>query len=85
MSPLEPGLQAMLDAAAERGARLALERVGLHDAEAGDDVRDLRSLLAAWRTARRTALQTAIQIITTAALVALAIGASIRLGIFRAS
>jgi len=32
----------------------ALKEVGLHDEEAGDDVRDLRSLLTDWRGIKKT-------------------------------
>ena len=39
--------------AAEDGARKALAGVGLHDEDAADDVRDLRSLMADWRTVKR--------------------------------
>lgn len=46
-------LRAMLEKAAEDGARRALAGVGLHDEDAADDVRDLRSLMADWRTVKR--------------------------------
>ncbi|WCL55096.1 MULTISPECIES: DUF6127 family protein [Kordiimonadales] len=45
-------LEAMLERAATLGARRALEGVGLHDADAGEDVRDLRSMLSDWRHVR---------------------------------
>lgn len=49
-------LRAMLEKAAEEGARKALAGVGLHDDGAGDDVRDLRQVMADWRAFKRGAL-----------------------------
>lgn len=46
-------LRAMLEKAAEDGARRALAGVGLHDEDAADDVRDIRSLLADYRAVKR--------------------------------
>ena len=46
-------LRAMLEQSAEEGARKALSGLGLHDKEAADDVRDLRSLLADFRAVKR--------------------------------
>lgn len=49
----------------------------------GDDglvlARELRSLLEAWRDARRTAWQTTVKVITTGILAALLVGAAIKL------
>jgi hypothetical protein len=50
-------LEALLDQAAERGAKSALASVGLSDESAGGDVRDLRALIASWRIVQRGALQ----------------------------
>ncbi|WP_428246742.1 DUF6127 family protein [Ferrovibrio sp.] len=74
-------LKAALERAAEMGARKALEGVGLHDAEAGKDVRDLRELLDAWRSARSTVWRTILKVSTTAALVALGAGLAVKLKI----
>lgn len=65
-------LEVLLESAAERGARKALERVGLHDEEAPGDVRDLRGLLGAWRTVRTSILSTVGKAIAVAILAALA-------------
>jgi len=46
-------LREMLEKAAEDGARRALAGVGLHDEDAADDVRDIRSLLADYRAVKR--------------------------------
>lgn len=64
-------------AAAEEGATRALARLGLHDADAGDDVRDLRRLLSDWRKVRSAVLTTTARVITTAILAALAAGAAL--------
>ncbi|GGJ14361.1 DUF6127 family protein [Neoroseomonas lacus] len=47
-------LRAMLDQAAEDGAKRALAAIGLHDSEAANDVRDLRQVMADWRAVKRT-------------------------------
>jgi hypothetical protein len=71
----EQQLNILLERAAERGARRALESVGLHDEEAGKDVRDLRTLIDGWRTAKKTALTTITRYITLAFLGLLMLGA----------
>lgn len=53
-------LKTLLEAAAEAGAKKALASVGLHDEGAPNDVRDLRQLLADWRTMRRSVLTTIV-------------------------
>ncbi len=65
-------LDALIERAAQRGARVALESIGLHDDGAGRDVRDLRALLTNWREARVAITRTVAQFITTAILAALA-------------
>lgn len=54
-------LAALLEQAAEAGARKALGAVGLHDDKAARDVVDLRSLLDAFRSAKNTALTTIVR------------------------
>ena len=46
-------LARLLDEAAEKGAKRALASVGLHDQDAGDDVRELRGLLESWRETKK--------------------------------
>ncbi|SDX72861.1 DUF6127 family protein [Roseicitreum antarcticum] len=74
--------EAMLARAAEKGAKRALADVGLDGNEAALDIRDLRSLLICIRVIRRTAMQTAVRMITTAAMLALLAGIAIKLKIF---
>jgi hypothetical protein len=68
-------LQDMVEQAARKGAREALESIGLHDADAIHDVLELRGLLDAWRGAKRTAWKTITQAVTMAFLGALTAGA----------
>lgn len=46
-------LRAMLDKAAEDGAKKALAAIGLHDEDAAADVRDLRQVMTDWRAMKR--------------------------------
>ena len=54
----ETEFEALLARAAETGARRALHEVGLDGHDAAEDIRDLRSLLAGFRLAKQTAVQT---------------------------
>ena len=69
----------LLDRAAERGAERVLTHLGLENGHAARDIGELRSLLEAWRDARRTAWQTAVKVVTTGILAALLVGAAIKL------
>jgi len=73
-------LEILLRDAAHRGARQALHEIGLADGDAVGDVRELRGLLEAWRSAKRTAGQTAVRMLTYTFLTALAIGAWVKFG-----
>jgi hypothetical protein len=48
--------EALLERAAETGARRALYEAGLDGLDAAEDIRDLRSLLAGFRLAKQTAV-----------------------------
>ncbi|MCB8840096.1 DUF6127 family protein [Aurantimonas sp. VKM B-3413] len=75
--------EAILTRAAEEGAKRALADVGLDgDDEAALDIRDLRSLVDCIRLVRRTAMQTAVRMITTGVMLALLAGIAIKLKIF---
>ena len=69
--------QEMLDQAAEKGARTALERVGLHDPEAGDDIKELRGLLDAWQAVKSETISTVVRVLVTALLGAIAAGMTV--------
>ena len=74
MTELE--LEAMIQRAAEAGAKKALLDIGLsEDKDLLTDVSELRSLLDSWRTAKRTAGKTIVQALTTLFLAALVAGA----------
>lgn len=75
----ETELEAIIERAAKRGAREALESIGLHDDDAVRDVQELRGLLEAWRDAKTAAWKTVAQVFTTALLTALAAGLYINL------
>lgn len=79
---LDADFEALLARAAEEGARRALADVGLEGEEAAMDVRDLRALLDCIRFVRRTAMQTAVRMITTGVILALLAGIAIKLKIF---
>ena len=72
----EDQLEKLAKAAAREGARRALAEIGLEDARAADDVRDLRDLLAAWHDARKIAWRTTIKVVTTGILAILLAGAA---------
>ena len=65
-------LEAMLDRAAKKGARAALEELGLHDEQAEKDLDELRSLLASWRDTKKAMWSTVVKVVTTAVLVFIA-------------
>lgn len=71
----EQKLQVLLKEAAREGAQQALKEVGLHDAEAGKDIADLRDLIDGWRDVRKTILSTIVKWITMGILGVIAIGA----------
>jgi hypothetical protein len=80
MSEIE--FQVLLTRAAEEGAKRALADAGIDGKDAALDIRDLRSLLDCIRFVRRTAVQTAVHLITTGLMLALLAGIAIKLKIF---
>ena len=72
----------LLARAAAEGARRALADAGLDGDEAALDIRDLRSLLDCIRFVRRTAVQTAVRLITTGIMLALLAGIAVKLKVF---
>lgn len=73
-------LEALLDRAAKRGARAAIEELGLNDKTAAKDIEDIRELLASWRETRKAIWSTAVKIATASVLtfIAAAVWLSIR-------
>ena len=74
-------LSALIDAAALAGAEAALERIGLTDAAAGEDLRELRQLLGAWRDAKRSVWKAVIDWAVRGLLALLLVGIAVRLGL----
>ena len=74
--------EALLERAAETGARRALQEVGLQGEDAALDIRDLHSLIECIRFVRRTAVQMSVRLITTGILLALMAGIAIKLKLF---
>jgi hypothetical protein len=72
MTELE--LEAIIQRAAEAGAKKALRDVGLQDDDAVHDMREIRDLLDSWRSAKRTAANTLIKTFTLHLLRCLANG-----------
>ena len=73
-------LRALVEEASELGAARALERLGLDDARARDDMSELRELLSAWRDAKKSAWKAAIEWLVRGALALLLVGIALRLG-----
>ena len=59
-------LEAMLDRAAKRGAKVVLTELGLHDETASNDMRELRTLLKTWQSTRLSIWNTFVKITTVA-------------------
>ena len=68
-------IEEMMARAAKQGARAALESIGLHDENAGDDMKELRNLLDAWRSTKKTVWSQVVKAMTMAVLGAIAAGA----------
>jgi hypothetical protein len=61
-------LEEMLDRAAKKGAAQALLDIGLQDQDAASDLRDMRSLLDAWRLTKKSIWSTTVRMVTVAVL-----------------
>lgn len=73
-------LRAMVVEASELGASRVLARMGLDDANAQDDLAELRQLLRAWRDAKRSAMRSAIDWMVRGILALLIFAIAIRFG-----
>lgn len=74
--------EAMLERAAERGAKNALHGVGLDGADAAHDIRELRNLLDAFNEAKKTAGLTIIKMLVTGLVLALLAGTVLKIKLF---
>jgi len=61
-------IETMLDNAARRGAKQALQSIGLLDDDAQKDIIEMRSLLEAWRDTRKSVWSTIVKVTTVALL-----------------
>ena len=77
MTELE--VQALIEKAAAAAASKALHDIGLSDEDANPDLRELRSVLDAWRMAKRTAGRAIVQTLTYLFLGALLAGSYIKI------
>jgi Family of unknown function (DUF6127) len=75
----------LLEDAAGRGAKRAMADVGLDGEDAAANIRELRGLLEAFNTAKKTAWQTVVKMATTPFVLALVAGAAMKLKIFGGS
>jgi len=76
----KPEIEAMLQKAAQQGAREALTRIGLSDDNAPHDVRELRQLIDGWRDIKSTAVKTLVRWAILGILGILSVGAYVTLG-----
>mgnify|MGYP001557605946 CR=1 FL=1 len=74
----EEEFEEILSRAAQRGALRALSNVGLDGPDAREDITELRSLLQALNSAKKTAWQTIIRIATAGLLAAVMVGLAIK-------
>ena len=72
--------QQLLRTIVKEEMKSALKEIGLHDEDAGDDVRDLRSLITDWRGMKKTIMQTIARAGTVFVLGLLMLGAWAKIG-----
>lgn len=76
-------IRALVEEAIDLGAARVLDRLGLADAKAGDDMRELRELLRGWRDAKRTARNALLGWLAKAAAALVLLGAAVKLDLLR--
>ena len=74
-------LRAIVEESSELGANRVLNRLGLDDDNAPDDLDELRELLGAWRAAKASASKAVIEWVVRGVMAALLIGIAVRLGV----
>lgn len=75
-------VRALIEEASELGAARALARLGLSDAGAEKDVRELRELLGAWRDAKRAARNAVVAWIVRGCLALVLMALAVKAGVF---
>lgn len=76
-------IRALVEEASDLGAARALERLGLADAGAHEDVKELRELLRAWRDAKRAARYAVLAWIARIAAALLLLGLAVKFDLLR--
>ncbi|WP_076070717.1 DUF6127 family protein [Sphingomonas montana] len=74
-------LRALIEEASEAGASRALERLGLSDASARNDISALRELLKAWRDAKISTRNAVLAWVMRIVLALLVVAMAARLGL----
>ena len=74
-------LRAIVEEATDLGADRALQRAGLADPDARDDLSELRELLQAWRDAKASVWRAALAWLVRGMLALVLIGIAVRLGV----
>ena len=74
-------LRAIVEEASELGANRVLDRLGLGDPSAQEDIDELRELLGAWRDAKASAWKAAVEWLVRGVLALLLVGIAVRLGV----
>ena len=75
-------LRGVIEEASELGARRALASLGLEDADAGKDMRELRGLLGAWRDAKKSAVQAVAGWFVRLLLALVVVGIAVKTGLW---
>lgn len=75
-------MRAVIEEASELGARRAMASLGLEDANAGTDMRELRGLLGAWRDAKKSAVQAVAGWFVRLLLALLVVGVAVKVGLW---
>lgn len=76
-------MRALVEEASDLGAARALERLGLADPTAHEDVRELRELLRGWRDAKRAARGAVLGWLARTAVALLLLGLAVKLDLAR--
>lgn len=74
-------MRAIIEESSELGAQRVLDRLGLADDDAHEDIDELRELLGAWRDAKASAWKSAIDWVVRGVLALVLIGIAIRLNL----
>ena len=76
-------LRAIVEESSESATERVLDRLGLADSGAQDDLDELRDLLRAWRDAKASAWKAFIEWAVRGLLAVLLIGIAVRLGVWK--